>query len=67
LDIPKDRFDRFGPTFVFLKYLWYLNICEKNRNEIKFICSEPPAAENLKIFLPPFIATNVPRKQCCGK
>ena len=21
LDIPKNRFDRFGPTFVFLKYL----------------------------------------------
>ena len=39
LDIPKNRFDRFGPTFVFFKYLLYLNICEENRNAIKFICS----------------------------
>ena len=39
LDIPKNRFDRFGPTFVFFKYLLYLNICEKNRNAIKCYCS----------------------------
>ena len=45
LDIPKNRFDRKHPTFVFLKYLLYLNICEENRNAIKFICSGVRPAE----------------------
>ena len=51
LDIPKNRFDRFGPTFVFLKYLLYLNICEKNRNAIKFICSGVRPAEHFVTYL----------------
>ena len=46
LDIPKNRFDRFGPTFLFFKYLLYLNICGKNRNAIKFSCSGVRPAEN---------------------
>jgi hypothetical protein len=45
LDIPKNRFDRKNPTFVFFKYLLYLNICEENRNAIKFICSGVRPAE----------------------
>ena len=43
LDIPKDRFDRKHPTFVFLNY--YLNICEENRNAIKSYCSGVRPAE----------------------
>jgi hypothetical protein len=36
LDIPKNRFDRFKPTFIFFKYHYILNILWKIGNAIKY-------------------------------